>query len=133
MASELHQVLPQHQPPNLFLQRLELPVKTYNHCRQHFLRPDPRHIQTTPCTLAQQEQEGQLRSAIALAERVDGIEVGEESRGGGDELFPQFAAREGPAANEANSSSICSAICSGKQNIASFLAMRIERYSPAQS
>jgi hypothetical protein len=35
--------------------------------------------------VAEEKEEGQLRPAIAFAERVDGVEVSEEAGGGGNE------------------------------------------------
>ncbi len=78
-------------------------METLYHCGEHRLWFDQRHIEAVPCAFAEEEEEGQLRPSIAFAKRVDGVEVGEESCGGGDELFSRTVARQGPLSSEANS------------------------------
>jgi hypothetical protein len=56
-------------------------MKTLHHRGQQRTRPDPRHFERMPCLFAQQKREGELGAAIAFAERVDGVIVGQDRSG----------------------------------------------------
>jgi hypothetical protein len=60
---------------NRFCQRLFFAVKADDHCRHDDVWIDLVRIKRVPCTFCQQNEEGQLRTPVSFAERVNGIEL----------------------------------------------------------
>lgn len=87
MASYLAYADLWRQQSNLVLQRPKLPTETRHHRSEHFPGSDPGHVQRVPGAFAEQEQKAQLGPAIAFAEGVNGVQLGEEAGGGVDEFF----------------------------------------------
>ena len=113
--------------PQLPAQRRFVAEEASYHRLEESRRIQPRELEGMASFCREQRGEGQLRSSIAFAERVDRIQVGKERGASSAKAFASFPLRRSAPCKRANSARISPAMFSGKQKGLRSLVIRTVR------